>query len=89
MCNKHFVGSDLGPSCLQRFSADNKTCYHHEGVKMPILFSVYSHSALQIFQREAHPSAYKAGTSNSGKEGLSLFGKDIFGPAQEMIRDYH
>ena len=45
---------------------------------MPNLFSIYSHSALQIFQREAHPSAYKAGTSNSGKEGLSLFGKDIF-----------
>ena len=56
---------------------------------MTNMFCVYSHSALQIFQREAHPSAYKAGTSNSGKEGLSLFGKDIFGPAHEIIRDYH
>ncbi|XP_060085682.1 mutS protein homolog 5-like [Ylistrum balloti] len=30
-------------------------------------------SSLQIFQRESHPSAYKAG-SRSAKEGLSLFG---------------
>ena len=33
-------------------------------------------SALQIFQKERHPSVYKVGTGNSGaKEGLSLFGK--------------
>ena len=35
-------------------------------------------SALQIFQKERHPSVYKVGTGNSGaKEGLSLFGKLI------------
>ncbi|XP_041360061.1 mutS protein homolog 5-like [Gigantopelta aegis] len=33
-----------------------------------------AYSALQIFHREAHPSVYKAGCSNSAKEGLSLFG---------------
>jgi len=34
-----------------------------------------SYSALQIFQKERHPSVYKVGTGNSGaKEGLSLFG---------------
>ena len=33
-------------------------------------------SALQIFQKESHPSVYKMGAGNSGaKEGLSLFGK--------------
>ncbi|KAL3869764.1 hypothetical protein ACJMK2_042401 [Sinanodonta woodiana] len=31
-------------------------------------------SALQIFQKEFHPSAYKVGTSSSVREGLSLFG---------------
>lgn len=32
-------------------------------------------SALQIFQKESHPSVYKMGAGNSGaKEGLSLFG---------------
>lgn len=30
-------------------------------------------SALQIFQKESHPSAYKGGSG--AKEGLSLFGK--------------
>ncbi|KAM7432071.1 MutS protein 5 [Porites harrisoni] len=34
-----------------------------------------TYSALQIFQKERHPSVYKVGTGNSGaKEGLSLFG---------------
>ncbi|XP_029213276.2 mutS protein homolog 5-like isoform X3 [Acropora millepora] len=34
-----------------------------------------TYSALQIFQKERHPSVYKMGTGNSGsKEGLSLFG---------------
>lgn len=32
-----------------------------------------AYSSLQIFQRESHPSAYKAGSRNA-KEGLSLFG---------------
>ena len=31
--------------------------------------------ALQLFQREVHPSVYKAGVGNSGKEGLSLYGE--------------
>ncbi|XP_052239261.1 mutS protein homolog 5-like isoform X3 [Dreissena polymorpha] len=56
------------------------------GTKLPVLdvkiFSLDSqmildetaYSALQIFQRESHPSVYKLGTSNAGKEGLSLFG---------------
>jgi len=36
-------------------------------------------SALQIFQKERHPSVYKVGTGNSGaKEGLSLFGNKQF-----------
>ncbi|XP_078354214.1 mutS protein homolog 5-like isoform X2 [Oculina patagonica] len=34
-----------------------------------------TYSALQIFQKESHPSVYKMGAGNSGaKEGLSLFG---------------
>ncbi|KAL5016536.1 hypothetical protein ScPMuIL_006125 [Solemya velum] len=33
-----------------------------------------AYSALQIFQRESHPSVYKSGTMSSAKEGLSLFG---------------
>ena len=24
---KHFVGPDLGPNCLQRLSADDKSCH--------------------------------------------------------------
>ena len=24
--DRHFVGSDLGPNCLQRLSADDKSC---------------------------------------------------------------
>ena len=24
--NRHFVGSDLGPNCLKRLSADDKSC---------------------------------------------------------------
>ncbi|KAK2556631.1 MutS protein-like protein 5 [Acropora cervicornis] len=37
-----------------------------------------TYSALQIFQKERHPSVYKMGTGNSGsKEGLSLFGNKI------------
>ena len=40
-------------------------------------FAVYK-SALQIFQKESHPSVYKMGAGNSGaKEGLSLFGNII------------
>lgn len=36
-------------------------------------------SALQIFQKESHPSVYKAGSGNSGaKEGLSLYGEFTF-----------
>jgi len=44
------------------------------------LFScfVVHKSALQIFQKESHPSVYKMGAGNSGaKEGLSLFGNGI------------
>ena len=33
-----------------------------------------TYSALQIFQKERHPSAYKSGGSGA-KEGLSLFGE--------------
>ncbi|XP_052776091.1 mutS protein homolog 5-like [Mya arenaria] len=56
------------------------------GTKLPVLdvkiFTLESqmilddtaYSALQIFQRESHPSVYKLGTNNAGKEGLSLFG---------------
>lgn len=33
---------------------------------------VSTYSALQIFQKESHPSVYKSGAV--GKEGLSLFG---------------
>ena len=35
-----------------------------------------SSSALQIFQKETHPSVYKGG--GGSKEGLSLFGKFVF-----------
>ena len=38
-------------------------------------------SALQIFSRESHPSVYKAGSSNSTKEGLSLFGNYLHTPS--------
>ena len=34
------------------------------------------HSALQIFQREAHPSVYKTGQAST-KEGLSVYGKPL------------
>ena len=40
--------------------------------------SFFLDSALQIFQKESHPSAYKGGSG--AKEGLSLFGKKSFGP---------
>ncbi|KAK6178854.1 hypothetical protein SNE40_011344 [Patella caerulea] len=55
-------------------------------VRVPVLgFKVFSlkdqmtlddsaFSALLIFHKESHPSVYKTGTSDSGKEGLSLFG---------------
>ncbi|XP_013398574.1 mutS protein homolog 5 [Lingula anatina] len=33
-----------------------------------------TYCALQIFQKELHPSVYKSGSWNSAKEGLSLFG---------------
>ncbi|XP_064626771.1 mutS protein homolog 5-like [Lineus longissimus] len=39
-----------------------------------VIMDENSFSALQIFQREVHPSVYKSNTSNSSKEGLSLFG---------------
>lgn len=35
-------------------------------------------SALQIFQKESHPSVYKSG-KGSTKEGLSLFGESVTG----------
>ena len=30
---RHFVGPDLGPNCLQRLSADNKSCPSGQRVK--------------------------------------------------------
>ncbi|XP_053395612.1 LOW QUALITY PROTEIN: mutS protein homolog 5-like [Mercenaria mercenaria] len=44
------------------------------GTRLPVLDVKIVTLALQIFQKESHPSVYKAGTSNSAKEGLSLFG---------------
>ena len=29
---RHFVGPDLGPNFLQRFSADDKNCYKHSKI---------------------------------------------------------
>ena len=41
-----------------------------------MLFALFTLcSALQIFQKEAHPSVYKAATGSGAKEGLSLFGE--------------
>ena len=31
--DRHFVGSDLGPNCLQRLTADDKSCCWQERVK--------------------------------------------------------
>ena len=35
--DKHCVGPDLGPNCLQRLSADNKSC-HQQAKKKKLLF---------------------------------------------------
>ena len=35
--DRHIVGPDLGPNCLQRLSADNKSCFEHGKNKAPIL----------------------------------------------------
>ncbi|XP_025111606.1 LOW QUALITY PROTEIN: mutS protein homolog 5-like [Pomacea canaliculata] len=43
-------------------------------VEDQIIMDNITYSALQIFHKEAHPSVYKVGTTNSCKEGLSLFG---------------
>lgn len=48
--------------------------FYHGGHAYVCCFAVHK-SALQIFQKESHPSVYKMGAGNSGaKEGLSLFG---------------
>lgn len=44
-------------------------------VYMILQYTYFIDSALQIFQKESHPSAYKGGSG--AKEGLSLFGKFI------------
>ena len=42
----------------------------------PLDLSLLCHcSALQIFQKESHPSSYKLGSGT--KEGLSLFGESL------------
>ncbi|KAL4235524.1 MutS protein 5 [Mactra antiquata] len=43
-------------------------------IESQMILDETAYSALQIFHRESHPSVYKTGTNNGGKEGLSLFG---------------
>ena len=58
-----------------------------QGTRLTLrLSSPLTSSALQIFQKELHPSVYKAG--KGAKEGLSLFGMSVHFTAVAYIGVY-
>ncbi|XP_060592976.1 mutS protein homolog 5-like [Ruditapes philippinarum] len=86
ICKRRLISMDL-PSIPEHYVDTERTLYissliPFENVCMhcpdfresQMILDDTAYCALQIFQKESHPSVYKTGTNNSAKEGLSLFG---------------